>query len=172
MSITAALIMLLQANTADVTNDLPAVAGRWVLRNSIERGTGFGGVSATLLSNDSNYRLIVRCDFAYERNISIQFMRANPLVDVPASPVRLRREDNREAIPLDWERVAAGVFARDSVDRKSATEAAGVLQNYVGTLRVDARDTPGRWIEATFDGLSGHNAIARAIEACAAAGPE
>lgn len=166
MFFTAALLLLMQANTAQSITDTPLEAGKWILRETIERETGFGGISASLLSNDGDYRLVVRCDFAYQSDISIQFLRANR-GDLPtALPASLIRLDLKEKVPLVWEQTYAGVFARDGVEDTEATAAAAMLQDYSGALRVDARDRSGRKLRAIFDASAGHSAIRRATSAC------
>lgn len=160
------LVLLMQANTARDITGTPLEAGKWILRESVERGTGFGGVSASLLSNDGRYRLTVRCDFSYQSDISIQFLRAH-LGDAPtAVPARLTRLDNGEAIPLVWEQTYAGIFARDGDQDTDATAAAALLQDYSGALRMDARDQSGRKLRVLFDASAGHSAIRRATAAC------
>lgn len=167
MSIAAALIMLLQANTADLDAGRPLEAGRWVVRTSSERGTDLGGISASLMSDDGNYRLVVRCDFSYQNNISIQFMRLGTSVPQTATPVSLTYGLENRELAVEWESVQAGTFARDGDNDPSATQAARFLQGYIGELRVEARDQSGRSIKVLFTGAAGHPAIGRTIDACA-----
>jgi hypothetical protein len=166
MILAAILPLLLQANTAVPTRNVPLEAGRWVLRETAERATGQGGVSATLLSNDGLYRLVVRCDYSYQSDISIQFVRARKRDPVTMLPVSLVRADSGQALALVWEQTPAGVFARDGQADADATVAAAQLQDYVGRLRVEARDRRGRRITAQFDSTAGHGAIRRATSAC------
>lgn len=167
MTFAAALLpLLLQYNTAVPLADVPLEAGRWVLRETAERGTGRGGVSASLLSNDGRFRLVVRCDFSYASDISIQFLPVQPGTWRAILPVRLTRLDRDEVLSLEWEDAAPGVFARDGQVDAEATIAAATLQGYVGALRVDARDVAGRRITALFDASEGHGAVRRTTSAC------
>lgn len=159
-------LLFLQYNTASPTQEVPLQQGKWVLRETVERGTGFGGISASLLSDDGAWRLVVRCDFSYESDISIQFLRAQTGNSITALPVTLTRMDRSEEIPLIWEATYAGVFARDGMTDSDATLAAATLQDYVGPLRIEARDRAGRRIRATFDAAEGHAAIRRATTRC------
>jgi hypothetical protein len=167
MSLVAAIIVMMQANTAIPDAAQRLEPGRWVLRTSAERGTGLGGLSASLQSNDRLYRLVVRCDFSYGSNISIQFMRDTTQIEPTALPVTLTRNPDDAVIPLVWEATPAGVFARDGDIGPSATPAADFLVSYHGELQVAGRDQSGRSIKAVFDAGAGHQAIARTIQQCA-----
>lgn len=161
----AALLLFAQYNTARPAEPAPLEAGRWVLRESFERGTGLGGVSATLVSNDGEYRLIIRCDYGHESDISLQFLRNQRVAGPTALPMELTLQDGAE-VPLEWEQTPFGIFARDGEDTSEATRAAGILQGYTGPITAQARDARGRRIRAQFDASSGHAAIRRAISAC------
>lgn len=165
MLVAAALLLFAQYNTARPVQPAPLEAGRWVLRESLERGTGLGGVSATLVSNDGQYRLVVRCDFGHQSDISLQFLRNLPGYGPTALPMHLWLGKG-EDLPLVWEQTPFGVFARDGADTSEATGAAGALLGYTGPISAQARDARGRRIEAEFDAASGHAAIRRAISAC------
>ncbi|MEO0062704.1 MAG: hypothetical protein RLZZ08_1264 [Pseudomonadota bacterium] len=158
--------LLLQATTATPVDETPLEAGHWILRESRERGTGYGGVSASLLSNDGAYRLVVRCDFSYGRDISIQFLRARRGDLITALPAALYRQGSNTAVPLVWEQTPAGVFARDGEDDSEASTAAIALQDYVGGLRVDAMDAANHPIRALFDASAGQGAVRLATSAC------
>lgn len=162
----ALMPLLLQANTAAPITDTPLEAGKWILRETIERETGFGGVSASLLSNDGDYRLVVRCDFSYQSDISIQFLRANRQEQPTALPASLTRLDIDEGVSLVWEQTYAGIFSWDGEEDTEATSAAAMLQDYTGGLRMDARDRSGRKVRALFDAAAGQSAIRRATSAC------
>ena len=167
MSLSLAIAFLMQANTAIPDATVRLEPGRWVLRTSTERGTGLGGVSAALQSNDRQYRLVVRCDFSYAGDISIQFMRDTSQIEPTALPVRLTRSPHDTVIPLVWEETPAGVFARDGDVGPSATPSADFLVSYHGELQVSGQDQSGRSIKAVFDAVAGHQAIARTIQQCA-----
>jgi hypothetical protein len=168
MSFAAAVIILMQANTAAVDPAQKLEPGRWVSRTSSERGTGLGGISATLQSNDRQYRLVVRCDFSYEFNLSIQFLRHSSSIPATALPVSLTREPGKAEIILEWEQTPAGVFARDGANDSMAMRAAEFLLGYYGDLHVEARDQADRSLSVVFDSAAGHQAISRTIEQCAA----
>jgi hypothetical protein len=169
MSLFAALIVLMQANTAIPDPSQRLEPGRWILRTTIERATGLGGVSASLQSNDRQYRLVVRCDFAYASNISIQFMRDVGNIPATALPAIVLTEPGKVELDLEWEETPAGVFARDSDFAPTATAAAAFLQGYHGELHVNAHDKEGRAIRADFDALAGHAAIGQILDRCSAA---
>lgn len=166
MSPLLSALLILQYNTAQPVTETPLEAGKWVYRETAERGTGFGGHSATLLSDDGRYRLVVRCDFSYQSDISIQFLRAFRSEAITAVPVKLTRMDSDETIALVWEQAASGTFARDGMTDVEATQAAATLQDYNGELKVEARDTAGRRLKVTFTALAGHDAIRRTTTAC------
>lgn len=168
MSLSLAIAFLMQANTAVVDPAQRLEPGRWVLRTSTERGTGLGGISATLQSNDRQYRLVVRCDFSYEFNLSIQFLRHNSSIPATALPVSLMSEPGKTEIMLEWEQTPAGVFARDGGNDTAALQAADFLLGYYGELHIEARDQSDRSLNVVFDSAAGHHAIGRAIEQCAA----
>lgn len=161
----AALLLFAQYNTARPVEPAPLEAGRWVLRESFERGTGLGGVSATLVSNDGEYRLVVRCDYGHQSDISLQFLRNQRGSGPTALPMQLLLQGG-ERVPLVWEQTPFGVFARDGVDSSEATRAAGTLLGYSGPITAQASDARGRRIRAQFDASAGHAAIRRAISAC------
>lgn len=168
MSFAVAVVALMQANTAIPDPAQRLEPGRWIMRTTVERGTGRGGVSASLKSNDLQYRLVVRCDYSYAGNISIQFMREVANIPVTALPVRLMREPDKLEITLEWEETAAGVFARDGDFDPSASVAAGFLLNYHGELHVTARNQADQAISAVFDAAAGHAAIRQVIDRCKA----
>lgn len=167
LALASAALLLMQYNTAQNITDTPLQPGQWVLRESVERGTGAGGISASLLSNDRQYRLTVRCDYSYQSDLSIQFLPAT--VDMPrtANPASLTLVESGRVVPLVWEQVAAGVFARDGEDGDtSASDAAILLESYYGAIRVNARNTTGRAVTASFAAHANHDAISAVIEEC------
>lgn len=161
----AALLLFAQYNTARPAEPAPLEAGRWVLRESSELGTGLGGVSATLVSNDGEYRLVIRCDYGHDSDISLQFLRNQRGSGPTALPMQLMLQDG-EDVPLDWEQTPFGIFARDGADSNEATHAAARLQTYTGPISAQAHDARGRRIRAQFDAGSGQLSISRTISAC------
>jgi len=162
-----ASLLILQANTAAPIFDTPLEPGRWVIRKTEERGTGLGGISASLASNDERYRLVVRCDYSYASSISQQFIPIKTDTPRPVTGTRLLRIGEGR-VPVEWEAAGPGVFARDGdpEEDNSASLAALDLQHRPGQFRVTSKSPSGATIRAEFDSRDGRDAIRQVRSAC------
>lgn len=158
--------LILQATTAVPIVATPLEAGRWVVRDTRERATGRGGISATLLSDMGDYRLVVRCDFAYAKDISLQVLPVVAEVPPPVRPAALSWDGPSPPFNLVWEEADPGVFARNGEADMDATEATVELEREAGVLHFIGEAVDGSVISATFRSERGRAEIGRVRAAC------
>jgi hypothetical protein len=169
------MIAVLLAMQAVAVDSPPLEAGRWILRRTVERGTGAPGLSAALRADDGSAQLLVRCDIGYRRTLSIQFLPGPHRGISLAVPVTLNRVTSTETsiVPLIWEPGPNGAFARDGEEDGSASDAAADLIRHPGRLSVISADRGGNRIETSFQNRQGREVIGQIIAACPwQAGPD
>ncbi|OYW44072.1 MAG: hypothetical protein B7Z08_12265 [Sphingomonadales bacterium 32-68-7] len=158
--------LILQASTAAPIDATPLEAGRWVVRETRESRTGRGGISATLLADTGDYRLVVRCDFSYRKDISLQLLPATVKDPRPVRPAALSWDGPSPPFNLVWEEAGPGVFARNGQDDRDATAAALELEQAPGVLHFIGEASDGSAIGATFRSERGRAEIGRVRAAC------
>lgn len=158
--------LILQATVAAPIDAIPLEMGRWVVRETRERGTGRGGISATLLDESGDYRLVVRCDPYRVGGISLQFLPETSEVPTPVRPAALSWEGPSPPFNLVWEEAGPGVFARNGEDDMDATEAAAEIERAPGTLHFIGEASDGSAIDAIFRNDRGRSGIGRVRAAC------
>lgn len=152
----------------------PPEARRWVFRESSGSAAynHAQGISATLLAENRNSLLVVRCDLSFGRTLSIQFLPLTTTGLSPAVPIRLERLSPPFTFGLIWEHNPRGAFARDGADDGLATEAAQQIAYEPSRLRVTFADREGAASQALFVSEEGLDALERVLDTCPWPPPE
>jgi hypothetical protein len=165
----AALLLAFQSTLAAPVDPAPLQPGRWVYRETRELGTGARAVSASLMSEDRVSRLVVRCDFSYQRDISIQFLATTPGSLIVTRPARLGWASASKPFPLRWEQGPIGIFARNGKKKLTATSAVAAFSTTPGTLRMQSSNVGKKQVLARFENREGRAELGRVLKACAPA---
>ncbi|HEX2763740.1 MAG TPA: hypothetical protein VHM92_07860 [Allosphingosinicella sp.] len=167
----ATLLLAVQSTLAAPVDAAPLQPGRWVYRQTHELGTGARAVSASLMSEDRVSRLVVRCDFSYQRDVSIQFLSTTPGSLMVTRPARLAWE-SAKPFPLRWEQGPIGIFARNGKKKLTATETATALAATPGSLRMESSNVGKKQVSARFENREGRGELGRVLKACAPSSSE